>query len=187
MTKEIAFSSKFEAALSLAQEVRAFQVVTAQDHAALDAKLAQIRAFEAELEDSYKAHPLYVQFKALQAQKADMALTLETARKEGKKCLLDWENEQEKARQEQEAKLAAELLAQQQEANSPDPVFVPTVIVPKTAPSTRAQVRWDYKIENPNALPRQFLRPDEVAIRRVVTALKGATNIPGISVFSRRV
>jgi hypothetical protein len=32
-------------------------------------------------------------------------------------------------------------------------------------------------------LPREYLRPDEKAIGKVVKALKGSTRIPGVEVF----
>jgi len=51
--------------------------------------------------------------------------------------------------------------------------------------STREE--WDFEYTDQSLLPREFLIPDEKAIRAVVKARKGATNIPGIRVFSKRV
>ena len=43
---------------------------------------------------------------------------------------------------------------------------------------------WDFRIVSPDLLPREFLVPDESKIRGVVRAMKAATKIPGVDVFS---
>lgn len=190
MTKEIGFSSKFDHAVSLAAEVQLMKVTDAECHRAVDLKLAQIRALEADLEGEWAQHPTNLAYKELARRKRDLAAILEDTRKIKKQEQIAWEEAQEQARQEAEQALHEQMLkdagAYPIELGGPEPI-VPQVIVPKTTPTTRSQVRWDFKIENANAIPRQFLTPDLTAIRRVVTALKGACQIPGISVFSRKV
>ncbi len=44
---------------------------------------------------------------------------------------------------------------------------------------------WDFEIEDENAIPREYLIVDEKAVRGVVKAMKGKTNIPGVRVFQR--
>lgn len=51
--------------------------------------------------------------------------------------------------------------------------------------STRTD--YDFEIVDSALLPREYLVPDEVAIRRVVRALKDRTNIPGIRLIEKRV
>lgn len=46
---------------------------------------------------------------------------------------------------------------------------------------------WDFEITDRNALPLTFMIPDEKAIRAMVKARKGDTNIPGVRVFSRKI
>lgn len=42
---------------------------------------------------------------------------------------------------------------------------------------------WDFEIVDPSLLPREYLQPNEKAIREVVKALKGGAAIPGVRVF----
>ena len=66
------------------------------------------------------------------------------------------------------------------------PVHV-TADVPKVAGVATREV-WEFEVVNAAALPREYLVPDEVKLRKVVSALKGdaATAVPGIRVWSRR-
>ncbi|MFZ5989850.1 MAG: hypothetical protein ACOYWZ_22365 [Bacillota bacterium] len=43
---------------------------------------------------------------------------------------------------------------------------------------------WDFEIIAPSLIPREYLIPDTVAIRKVVNALKDKANIPGVRIFS---
>lgn len=63
----------------------------------------------------------------------------------------------------------------------------PVVNIPKgEAKGTAMREEWDFEITDRNAIPREFLIPDEKTIRAMVKARKGETNIPGIRVFSKR-
>lgn len=42
---------------------------------------------------------------------------------------------------------------------------------------------WRFEIEDATSLPREYLQPNESAIRGVVQALKGETKIPGVRVW----
>lgn len=64
--------------------------------------------------------------------------------------------------------------------------MVPTPIVNREPPkvaglSTREN--WSFRIVDPSKLPREYLMADEAAIRGVVKAMKGRTNIPGVEVY----
>lgn len=45
---------------------------------------------------------------------------------------------------------------------------------------------WDFEITDPAAIPREYMDISETRIRKVVQALKGGTNIPGVRVFERK-
>jgi hypothetical protein len=45
---------------------------------------------------------------------------------------------------------------------------------------------WEYEIVKEKDLPRSYLKPNDVAIRAVVKAQKGDTNIPGVRVFAKK-
>ena len=46
---------------------------------------------------------------------------------------------------------------------------------------------WTYEITDATLLPLEYLMPDEKRIGGVVRAMRGATAIPGVRVFARRV
>ena len=45
---------------------------------------------------------------------------------------------------------------------------------------------WTFEITDEDLIPREYLSVDESRIRRVVTALKGDTQIPGVRVFEQK-
>lgn len=45
---------------------------------------------------------------------------------------------------------------------------------------------WNIEIIDATIIPREYLEIDYIKIRKVVAALKGETNIPGVRVFSQR-
>jgi hypothetical protein len=60
--------------------------------------------------------------------------------------------------------------------------FVPEA--PKTN-GLAMRENWDFEIVDETAIPREFMCPDELKIRKVVKAMKEKTNIPGIRAFNR--
>ncbi len=72
---------------------------------------------------------------------------------------------------------------------APRPVFVPPVAV-QAAPKVEGvsfREAWDFEVTDASQIPREYLVPDLVAIRKVVQALKGNTRIPGIRAFTKPV
>lgn len=84
-----------------------------------------------------------------------------------------------------------EEAAQEAAAIIAEPVYVPPVILQKTTPKLQGgpvfQTRWDFEITDEDKIPRQFMVPDLVKIRQIVTAMKGQTAIPGVRAFEKRV
>jgi len=65
-------------------------------------------------------------------------------------------------------------------------VHVPVPILasaPAKVSGLSTREHWDFRITDPSKLPREYLIPNEAAIRSVVKGLKGQTNIPGVEVF----
>jgi len=56
---------------------------------------------------------------------------------------------------------------------------------PKVAGVTIPKV-WTFEITDEDLIPREYLDVSEVRIRKVVNALKGDTNIPGVRVFEQK-
>ncbi|MFA5261530.1 MAG: hypothetical protein WC450_09905, partial [Candidatus Omnitrophota bacterium] len=83
-----------------------------------------------------------------------------------------------------------------------EPVYVAPVIIPRSTPKVQGisfTERWTFRVINADLIPRQYLlaglmdnhrvgRTDSrlTAIRKVVDALKGATNIPGIEAYAEK-
>lgn len=79
-------------------------------------------------------------------------------------------------------KEAAEAVREQKER-----VYVPAKVeqlAPKVK-GTRSMTIWEYEITDKAAIPEQFIIIDMKAIAAMVRTQKGATNIPGVRVFSR--
>lgn len=66
------------------------------------------------------------------------------------------------------------------EARLEEPMDAPTGIRTDLGTSS-TRMRWTFKVNDPLAVPRQFLMVDEKAIRRAVLA--GERDIPGVSIF----
>jgi len=142
------------------------------------------------------------------AQRRKFAVPLEQHQRTIDGKILGYQREQEEIRRRQEAELAAakkreaeeqalaeaqELARQgenelaeiviQQAAEAPAPV----VALPKTTPKIEGlakRVIWRFRIVKPELVPREYLCLDEVKIGGVVRALKSATKIPGVEVYS---
>lgn len=68
------------------------------------------------------------------------------------------------------------------EAETIQPAIVAPA-VPRHIPGIQTVEKWEFVIEDAAQLPRQYLIPDQTAIRRTVQALKGRTEIPGVRVY----
>lgn len=109
-----------------------------------------------------------------EARAEQLRLAAEEKRREGELA--------EAARMESRAE-AQEAKADTAEAQAR---MVPTPYVPpantKVAGVTTRE-NWSFRITDASKLPREYLVPNETAIRNVVRGLKGSTNIPGVEVF----
>jgi len=115
---------------------------------------------------------------------------LEKKRREMERLLKEEEERIEREKEEnlkkaQEAiesgdtKTATELVEKAETA-------LPTVEVPREEPlpdETQIRKLWKWKVVDKDAIPREFLKPDNVEISAVVRSLKENTRIPGIKVY----
>jgi hypothetical protein len=68
----------------------------------------------------------------------------------------------------------------------PQEVYVPPVVIPRSVPKAAgvsSTQTWTFRITNVDQIPREYMIPDEKAIRAVVKAMKNKTNIAGIEVY----
>jgi hypothetical protein len=103
---------------------------------------------------------------------------------------------EEDARKERErlAKLAEKQMEQNRFEKAEETLNkmedVAPVVVPIYAPPIQKQKgestrkNWKFEIVDEKLIPREYLMVNETSIRGVVSALKGATNIPGVRVYS---
>jgi hypothetical protein len=107
------------------------------------------------------------------------------------------EAEERKIREAMEAEAAgkADVAAAILETPVEVPIVAPAPVVmvaPTVVPKVNVKVEgqgsmvedWRYEITDANAIPRTYLLVNESAIGKVVKALKTATNIPGVRVYS---
>jgi hypothetical protein len=126
-----------------------------------------------------------------------------------KKEMSAWEQEQKRIRREEEKRLQEEARKREEEARLQaaieaeahgqkeeaeaiieQPAYVPPVVLPKSTPKVSGisyRDNWAFRITDPNKIPREYMVPNETAIRKVVSALKDKANIPGIEAYNERI
>ncbi|MBI5193252.1 MAG: hypothetical protein HZA08_07415 [Nitrospirae bacterium] len=122
-----------------------------------------------------------------------------------KKKMMGYQDEQERKRREEEARLREEARKREEEARLAEAVFheaagnneeaeailnlpiePPPVILPKATPKVAGistRVIWKFRIVDANKIPREYMIPYEQAIGALVRALGDAAKIPGIEVY----
>jgi hypothetical protein len=166
--------------------------------------------FDTHIKRAHEAH------KALVKEKADAEAPLTQAEGTIKRALIAYTEAEERKRREEERRLAeearkaeearrleeaaaleamavetgdTEMMATAQEIVSA-PVPAPVVVLPKTTPKVAGlsyREVWRFRVVNAALVPRQYLTVNEQAIGGVVRAMKGATVIPGVEVYSEKV
>lgn len=114
---------------------------------------------------------------------------LKKAEKETRRLIEEYVNEKERQRREAERKRLEEQ-RQQQEAEGeqqaePEPAPEPEPEPPKTEGVTFYET-WQYEIEDPTQIPREYLQVDEKKIRQYVQAMKGDAEIPGVKIWKEK-
>lgn len=84
-----------------------------------------------------------------------------------------------------------EEAAQEATAIIEEPVYVAPVVVPKDVPKMQGgpvyRTVWKYRITDLNAIPRNFMLPNETAIGTLVRRLGNKHGIPGVQAYEERV
>lgn len=104
----------------------------------------------------------------------------EARRLEEEKKRIEGEEAARKAREELERQALEEAAAKEAQIIPPPPIPEK----PKTDGLTLRE-NWTFEIVDASQIPREYLVPDLVKIRKVVMALKEKTNIPGVRVFNQ--
>jgi len=92
---------------------------------------------------------------------------------------------EDEARKREEERRLQEAITTGDETLLDEPVEVPIVPMekPEEVEGISYAALWTFEIVDANAIPRDFLMPDEKKIRQYVKAMKGAGKIPGIRIY----
>jgi hypothetical protein len=93
----VGFSQKFEAVRKFCTDALTLVVTDSASHRAAGEEIVAIREHEKTLDAEYKAHPVIIEAKRMQADKTDMAEFLESTRKILKRRQMDYEDAEEKS------------------------------------------------------------------------------------------
>lgn len=206
-TQAISFTDKFSHAEQFAASVKASQVTSREEHAAVALKVEEIRTLEKSLEDEYSELPVILEAKRLQGIKCALAAALKDARVTAKKALLAFEDrlEAERLAAERIAQAEARKLAEQAaleaaveaeasgdtaqaEAIINEPVVAATIVVPEEKLKAKGHTRrrvYRVKITDASRIPDDFLVPDMAKIEATARAWKREGEIiPGVMCYS---
>ena len=131
-----------------------------------------------------------------------------------KKLMIDYADEQDRLRREEQRKLEAkaraeedrkrkeleerakkwaakgkegkaeELLEQAEEVEVVAPVVAPKV---EKVAGLSYQTNWKFKITDVDKIPREYMAPDEVKLGRMATAMKGIVKVAGVEFYSVKI
>jgi len=189
---------------TLATQARQFAIATAENYSAAGALWTTLKDMRAKVDESFdgiisKAHAAH---KEALAQKKKHDEPLEQGQKAIKQRMIAWDQEQERLRKLEQARIdaenkrkaeedALELAAELEKAGEVHaaaevleaPLDVQQAVIPKSVPKVEGfsyRSNWVFDVVDANAVTREYLCLDLVKIGQVVRAMKGATNIPGI-------
>lgn len=130
----------------------------------------------------------HARHKALTAERAATCKPYETEAARLAALISSYAALREASRREAEARMSAELAQAAEAAGVPaDRAEEMRVSIPQLgAPEGMVEKRtWAYEITDANAIPREYMVPDEAKIAAVVRALGDKANIPGIRVMPK--
>jgi hypothetical protein len=137
--------------------------------------------------------------KAGTGRRKEIIAPLDEAEQILNKKMVEWQVKEDKrlAAQQKELDDAAALEAAAQAEEDGNDALAEAIVggevAVAAAPVEKSQTKgvsfvdkWTYEIEDANKIPRAYMIPDEKAIKAVVTAQKGRTQIPGVRVFATK-
>ncbi len=93
--------------------------------------------------------------------------------------------EAERIKNESERRLVEDRIIDEVARKEAELQPVPDIPAPAKAEGVSLRENWTFEIVDESLIPREYLIPDEVKIRKVVVALKDKTNIPGVKAINR--
>jgi len=195
-------------ALSVPDQAKQISIKTMDDYVRAGEIMLTIKAIRKKITETFK--PIKQKMDAAKQEVLDQERAADAPLKEAESWLspqiITWNREQERIRQEEEARLReiarkeeeerqlqeailAEQSGQKEEAEAimDAPVQAAPVVVPKSVPKVAGMSirdNWKFRITNEKLIPREYLKVDEVKIGQVVRAMKSAANIAGVEVYN---
>ncbi len=196
-------------ALSVPEQAKQITTIkTVADYTRAGEILLTIKEIRKKIENTFK--PIKQKMDAAKKEVLDQEKAADKPLAEAeawiKPLIAEYNSDQEKIRQAEEARLREEArkqeeerrlqeaLAAEQSGNTEEaeaiisePVIAPPVVVPKSVPKVAGIAMtktWKFRITDANKIPRQYLMVDEQKIGQIVRAMKEQTHIPGIEVYS---
>ena len=195
-------------ALSIPDKAKQISIRTMDDYVRAGEIMLTIKAIRKKITDTFK--PIKQKMDAAKQEVLDQERAADAPLKEAEALLspqiINWNREQEKIRQAEEARLREiarkeeeerqlqEAIMAEESGNKEEaavimetPIQAPPVVLPKSVPKVQGMSirdNWKFRITNEKLIPRDYLKVDEVKIGQVVRALKSQTNIPGIEIYN---
>lgn len=118
----------------------------------------------------------------LKGKMGDYQMEQDRIRREEEKRLQEEARKKEEARRKEQAEKTGDKSIMEK------PIVVPQVKVqaPEQPKGTSFVEKWNFKIIDPNKVPKEFWFIDEKAIAGIVRVKKGNTNIPGVEVYATK-
>ena len=197
-------------ALTVPDKARQIKVVDNDTYLAAGQMLVEIKGLRKEINSTFDPiiKKAYEAHREAKAQKTRAESPLIEAENIIKPALKNYDDEQERKRRQEEARLQEIARKQEEdrrlaeaaeieksgdkklaEAVLAAPVEVAPVIVAKTAPKVQGisfTERWTFRVVNPALVPREFMKLDEVKTGQYARAMKSAGKIPGIEIYSEK-
>lgn len=199
-------------ALTMPQRAQAISKITTHDeYAQAGGLLVQIKTMRKRIKDVFGpiVDAAFAAHKVAKGKQNEAEAPLDLAENHLKRLISDYNEEQERIRQQQqreaeaaarkaeedrvlaEAK-AAEDAGEHEEAQAiiEQPVQAPVVIVQSTVPKVEGvsmRDNWTYQITDETKIPREYLIVDTKKIGAIVKAMKGQTAIPGVRAYAEKV
>lgn len=183
--------------------------VTNNDEAAVAGDfLTRLKTTQKMVADAYEPERkrTYDVYKAIVAERDELAKPLEKAEKSAKRLIASWHAEQERKRREAEAAARREMekkrreeedrRLEEAEATGNEGLLEKPVIVAQDRPTEPEPQKldgisytelWRFEVVDVGKLPREFLMPDMRAIDFLVRMQKGEASIPGVRVYAEKV
>lgn len=195
-------------ALSVPDQAKQISIKTMDDYVRAGEIMLTIKAIRKKITETFK--PIKQKMDAAKQEVLDQERAADAPLKEAESWLspqiITWNREQERIRQEEEARLREIARKEEEERQLQEailaeqsgqkdvaeeimaaPVQAAPVVVPKAVPKVAGMSirdNWKFRITNEKLVPREYLKVDEVKIGQVVRAMKSAANIAGVEVYN---